>query len=300
MKLFIFKFCIVWFSSPAVMAQTPTYFIFSEKASWQKIQSSSHFTPGDSIAIYQKAAKKAWSLIDWTAQYQELETPKSPYSRRSQFGSWVRDRRDGQCFNTRARVLIAHSQTSVTLRSNNPCIVDKGQWQDPFDGETKGNASELQVDHLVPLKHSYDLGSWRWTKPMRCMFANFTSTPEHLIPVGFSENARKGARAPDQYLPSHQSNWCSYVRDWMRVKLVWGLPIQTSEAQAIAKVIREQKCESNKWVISQDEIANLRQKMWDKEHTCFTKEVRVPPSEATPLTTQESFTTLDEPDEEFE
>lgn len=300
MKLLLIKIALFFISSPSVLAQTPTYFIFSEKATWQNIQAQAHFSPSEALLIYQKTAQKAWSLIDWTAQFSELETPSAPYARRAQFGSWVRDRRDGQCFNTRARVLIAHSKTPVTLRNNNPCIVDKGQWQDPFDGETKEQASELQVDHMVPLKHAYDMGSWRWSKPMRCMFANFTSTPEHLLPVGFSENARKGARGPDEYLPTQQSHWCTYVKDWMRIKLVWGLPIKTSEAQAIIKVIREQKCESKNWVIHQDEIAQLRQKMWDKDHTCFTQNSQLTSRAETHSPSPEETTTLDAPAEEFE
>lgn len=297
MKLFLIKIQCFLLIGSSVFAQSPTYFIFSEKASWQTIQAHTQFTPGDNLVVFQKSLKKVWSLIDWTVQYQELERPQAPYSRRSQFGSWIRDRRDGSCFNTRARVLIAYSQTPVSLRSNNPCIVDKGQWEDPFDGQTKESASELQVDHMVPLKHSYDLGGWRWSKPMRCMFANFTATPEHLVPVGFSENARKGARAPDEYLPSHQENWCSYVKNWMRIKLIWGLPLQISEAQAIAKVIKEQKCESSQWVLSQEEILALRQKMWDKEHVCFTKGTT---HLVNPQSTAQESTTHDEPDEEFE
>jgi hypothetical protein len=89
------------------------------------------------------------------AQYSEFY---SEYER-SQFGNgW--DDSDGDCQNSRAEALIAQSSTKVRFEDERRCRVVTGRWISPFTGNVIQNASEIDIDHVVPLK--WAMGSWSW------------------------------------------------------------------------------------------------------------------------------------------
>lgn len=225
--------------------------------------------PYNLLTLSGSLAKRAeLTLLKWASHHTSLPTPSEKYSRRAQYGSWVRGYRDGQCYNTRARVLIRDSDQPVEFRQNNPCIVDSGSWFDEFSGQWVFRASDLQIDHVVPVKVSYDLGGFKWSKQKRCMFFNYLEDPDHLVPIGISENAKKGARPPHQYMPMNKPFWCSYLRKWLRVKMVWDLPILPEEASTIREAIREGQCNLADFQISYRELDELRSQIFDTNHSC--------------------------------
>ena len=64
---------------------------------------------------------------------------------------------DGNCRDTRAEVLIASSTGRVHMRKNG-CSVDRGKWFDPYTGKTFTQASDVDIDHLVPLAWADAIG----------------------------------------------------------------------------------------------------------------------------------------------
>jgi len=217
---------------------------------------------------FQVSANVKFTLLSWIGHSTSLPTPKERYSRRKHYGSWIRGMRDGQCYNTRARVLMRDSVQPVEFRENNNCVVDSGSWYDAYSGQWVYRASELQIDHVVPVKVSYDLGGFNWSGQKRCMYFNFLAFPEHLIPIGLSENARKGARSPDLYMPLNKQFWCSYLKNWLKIKLVWGLPLLPNEAMSIQEAMRERKCLMKDFEISQKELHQYRAQIVDQSHSC--------------------------------
>jgi hypothetical protein len=87
-------------------------------------------------------------------------TPK-PYNRLKDFGTWIRDPSGQTCYNTRARVLIRDSAVAVSFTSSH-CTVSAGDWQEPYTGREVTKASDLQIDHVVPLKNAYISGAANW------------------------------------------------------------------------------------------------------------------------------------------
>tara|TARA_A100001391_G_scaffold112665_1_gene75745 strand:+ start:297 stop:713 length:417 start_codon:yes stop_codon:yes gene_type:complete len=70
---------------------------------------------------------------------------------RSAFGQGWADS-DGDCQDSRAEALIATSTTTVRFATDKKCLVVTGRWISPFTGDVIQNSSEIEIDHIVPLK----------------------------------------------------------------------------------------------------------------------------------------------------
>ena len=162
-------------------------------------------------------------------------TSAIPNYSRSDWSHWSDDDRD--CQNTRHEVLITESISSVSFKTASACQVNTGMWYDPYTGVTVSAASELDVDHMIPLHNAHISGGWMWSASLKKAFANDLSDADHLIAVTASANRSKGSRAPDQWKPPNQAYWCEYAKDWTRIKYNWGLTVTTSEYKVLQQML---------------------------------------------------------------
>jgi hypothetical protein len=144
---------------------------------------------------------------------------------RSAFGHGWGDR-DGDCQDSRAEALIATSTTRVQFADERRCRVVSGRWISPFTNEVIQNASDIDIDHVVPLNWAWDRGAKRWSEDKRHRFANDNI---NLWPVELSLNRSKGARSPDQWLPP--AGQCGYVARFTRIVKLYGLKPKTTETE---------------------------------------------------------------------
>jgi hypothetical protein len=112
-----------------------------------------------------------------------------------------------------------------------------GQWWAAFTDTTVANASQLDIDHLVPLNNAHLSGGWAWDAAMKRRYANVLTDATHLIAVTASANRSKGARGPDQWKPPNTAYWCTYATDWVGVKNTWGLTVTAAEAAALTEML---------------------------------------------------------------
>jgi hypothetical protein len=146
-----------------------------------------------------------------------------PY-KRSAFGhGW--DDKDGDCQDSRAEALIAQSSTEARFADESRCRVVTGRWISPFTGKVIQNSSEIDIDHVAPLKWAWDHGAKTWSRAKRDTFAN---DPVNLWPVDLSLNRSMGAKGPDEWLPP--SAQCGYVSRFIRVVTMYDLQPSSSEA----------------------------------------------------------------------
>ena len=148
---------------------------------------------------------------------------------RSKFTLWIDANQDG-C-NTRAEVLIAESAIKVT--SSSSCTVLTGRWLSVFDGKTWKRASDVDIDHHVPLAEPWGSGAKRWSSTQRMRYANDLGYPGSLNAMTDNLNSSKGDRDPADWLPPQ--NRCKYVIWWVAVKYRWRLAIDSSEKRVLLR-----------------------------------------------------------------
>ena len=125
---------------------------------------------------------------------------------------------DGE--STRDRVLAAERLTD-------------GTWLSAYDAVTVLDASDLDVDHMVPLAEAWRSGGHQWPIDTWTSYANDLGDPRSLIAVSSSTNRSKGARDPAQWWPPEAAYRCQYAADWVAVKTRWQLNVDTAERQAL-------------------------------------------------------------------
>jgi len=201
-------------------------------------------SPTDLLLENSQETSPQLDLTRWVSHQGDLPTPNEKYDRKKHFGGWVTDA-FGDCQNTRAKVLIRDSKVEVTYTNSQKCTVLAGEWNDPYTGKTYTSARDIQIDHLVPLKHAYDSGAWKWSDKKRCLYGNFDFNDFHLLSVDGPENMKKGARSPDQYMPPNEKYSCQYLQQWLMVKAIWALPLNAGEAKGVNELIKEHNCSNS-------------------------------------------------------
>ena len=79
---------------------------------------------------------------------------------RKAWGHWTDEDKD--CQNARHEVLIEESLSTVGFKTSKGCRVISGSWNDPYSGSTITDANQLDIDHLVPLKETYESAGYAW------------------------------------------------------------------------------------------------------------------------------------------
>ncbi|MET7403023.1 HNH endonuclease family protein [Dactylosporangium sp. NPDC005572] len=153
----------------------------------------------------------------------------SGYSR-DLFPHWITI--SGAC-NTRETVLKRDGTSVVT---DSACASTSGRWYSPYDGATWTAASDVDIDHVVPLAEAWRSGASSWTTAKRQSFANDLTRPQ-LIAVTDNVNQSKGDQDPSTWQPSLTSYRCTYARMWIAVKHYWALTLQSSEKTALQSML---------------------------------------------------------------
>jgi Protein of unknown function (DUF1524) len=149
---------------------------------------------------------------------------------RALFPHWITI--SGTC-NTRETVLRRDGANVVV---NSSCYPVSGSWFSPYDGVTSFAASDVDIDHVVPLGEAWRSGAASWTTSRRQNFANDLSYPQ-LIAVTDNVNQSKGDQDPSDWQPPRSSYRCTYAKMWVHVKYHWGLRLQSSEKSSLQSML---------------------------------------------------------------
>jgi hypothetical protein len=155
------------------------------------------------------------------------EPPRVGYDR-DQFVHWIDADHDG-C-DTRCEVLAQERRTDL------PGLSGDG-WLSAYDGYSTDDASELDIDHVIPLAEAWDSGAAGWDPARRKDFANDLGEPASLIAVTAASNRSKSDRDPAEWQPSSSEDWCRYAHDWISTKVRWSLAADPAEVAALGNML---------------------------------------------------------------
>ncbi|MFC5495734.1 HNH endonuclease family protein [Nocardioides caricicola] len=149
---------------------------------------------------------------------------------RDEFKHWVDA--DDDCQDTRDEVLAAESRVAVTA-----CDVTEGEWFSYYDHLTWTRSSDVDIDHMVPLKEAWDSGAHAWDDATRERYANDLGDRRSLVAVTDNENQSKSDRDPAEWLPDFEV--CRYVAEWTAVKTRWDLTVDRTEKTTLRQLARD-------------------------------------------------------------
>lgn len=150
---------------------------------------------------------------------------------RALFKHWIDADKNG-C-DTRAEVLL--EEASTTPKIGTKCKLTGGKWLSTYDGKIITNASQLDVDHLVPLAEAWRSGAWKWSAAQRQAYANDLDDSRALIAVTMTSNRTKGDKDPALWMPTQEQ--CTYTENWIAIKVKYSLTVDSKEKQTLQSQI---------------------------------------------------------------
>jgi len=157
---------------------------------------------------------------------------------RSDWKHWIDS--DHDCQNTRHELLLRESLEPVTFKTELKCNVATGLWFGQYLGVVFTESSDLDLDHIIPLKWAHDHGAWRWSGEDKQLFAN---DYQNLILVDDGRNQSKGAKGPGEWMPDNSAYHCMYVFRWSYLIGKYNLSANQADKDKIGEVIG--KCDLN-------------------------------------------------------
>lgn len=185
-------------------------------------------TLGLQPAPAQAATTFSGTIAQGVAQIPTASESNTGYDR-TLFPHWVDA--NGDCQNTRAEVLISEADATVTYTSSSRCTVATGRWFSYYDRVSWTNASDVDIDHMVPLAEAWGSGARSWTTARRQAYANDLGDHRTLVGVTDNVNQSKGDQDPSTWLPTYDK--CRYVAEWVAVKIRWGLSADPAEKSVL-------------------------------------------------------------------
>ncbi len=171
----------------------------------------------------------------FTAMLEQLPVDDAVHDgyERDLFKHWTDADHDG-C-DTRAEVLMLEALSAVTHGST--CAVKEGSWWSSYDNLTYTIASQLDVDHMVPLAEAWRSGAYAWSASRREAYANDLGYEYSLVAVSASSNRSKSDQDPAQWMPRFTDIACSYAAEWVGVKFRWTLSVDSAERGALTRIL---------------------------------------------------------------
>ncbi|HEV7627711.1 MAG TPA: HNH endonuclease family protein [Streptomyces sp.] len=135
--------------------------------------------------------------------------------------------------------LMARDGRQLKRKQGSGCVIVSMTLLDPYTGNTidwrKQQATEVQIDHVMPLSYDWQMGAARWSESERERIAN---DPLNLIPVDGPTNSSKGDSGPASWLPPNKQIRCAYSVRFAQVALKYKLPVTSPDKQTMLEQCR--------------------------------------------------------------
>ena len=139
------------------------------------------------------------------------------------------------CLNARHALLKERSLIPALISK---CSVKQGRWYGIYLDRYFTQSSDVDIDHVVPLKAAHQRGGYSWSRSQREKFAN---DPENLLIVDDATNQAKGAKTPANWMPPNKQYRCQYLSHFDRIMSKYQLSYLSREKRIIERM--KKSCE---------------------------------------------------------
>jgi len=164
--------------------------------------------------------------------YLVAQNPSSNDYERSEWGGWIDH--DNDCLNTRHELLELRSKIEVRFTDDDNCNVLSGEWVDNYTGKIFVNASDVDIDHVIPLKYAFDHGGSEWSQEVRSRFVNDFGNLE--IIDDYENQVVKRDKGPGRYLPT-KAYQCEYANKWKQIASKYNINLEKEDFDKLTDII---------------------------------------------------------------
>ncbi len=112
-----------------------------------------------------------------------------------------------------------------------------GTWNSAYDSGEWSDASDVDIDHVVPLAAAWRSGASEWSgDERRSAFANDLEAPQ-LLAATDNVNQEKGDKPPQDWMPPNADFHCTYAAMWVGSKHKWELTVSEAEKAKLTEVL---------------------------------------------------------------
>ena len=200
----------------------------------------------------ENASKRGLKLIEKLPVREWDQAVIDAYDRKEFGHGWKDNDKDGQDERQEALVywhrergwkkLGLPKKPELVLTADEKRVVS-GWWMCRFTGQYFTDPSQMDIDHMVPLRAIWIAGANEWDKDKRSQYSNGFGIKSRmrswLIPVQASANRSKGARGPEEWLPARERYHLHYAAAWIAAKRYWGASITAAEKAALIECLNK-------------------------------------------------------------
>ncbi|BDZ58037.1 uncharacterized protein DUF1524 [Barrientosiimonas humi] len=213
---------LAWSAQPASAAQIGTVSGSTAAAQLKKGMTSSMTPSAARSALGGLTVKAAGSMTGYSRDL-------FPHWRDASTWGWPVAPNDA-C-NARNAALYRDGQ-NVTMSST--CTNLAGTWIDPYSANKFNAASDIDIDHIVPLANAWRSGAAGWSTTRKTQYAN---DPLVLVSSWDSLNQAKGDKGPEAWKPPLTASHCLYATRWTFTKQKYGLSVTSAEKSALTNML---------------------------------------------------------------
>lgn len=151
---------------------------------------------------------------------------------RDAFGSSWADVDNNSC--DQRNDVLARDLTDLEFEDD--CVVLGGVLDDPYTGDVityEYGASQVDIDHIVPLSAAWKMGADAWTDAERETFANDF---DNLRASYMGANRSKGDATPAEWMPENEAFQCEYVTQFITVVDKYDLKLAPADSAVQGEV----------------------------------------------------------------
>lgn len=156
---------------------------------------------------------------------------------RDAFGQSWKDVEDNGC--GQRDDILTRDLVEAAVRLGSACVIVSGTLTDPWSGEVvlfaKAEASEVQVDHVLPLREIWDAGAWAWTPQDRELAANDLG---NLVASSAAVNSSKSDDTAEDWQPTRADSGCLYSRMVVTIRDRYTLALTEPETLVLDELLQ--------------------------------------------------------------